>query len=181
MLQPDLCREFAVYDFILLAQTDAFLIRPLPTDLEWRFDYLGAPWGPALNFGWDRRVRRLYKPRRIFGRQLAGKRLRVGNGGLSLRRTQAFSEVLNLPTFSIIPNEDIAISYFSRRIGVKLAAPQIAQRFFMELGAKPWRTGDPIPDVVGFHALDKFNPALEDLLLYGSDAPKFDDEASTNG
>lgn len=163
MLQPDLYTRFLEYEFVLVAQTDAFLVRPLPVDTDWDFDYLGAPWEPAWTKRWDRRDHRVRSAKRF-----RGKRLRVGNGGLSLRRTSAFARPLDLPSPMVRTYEDIAISYFHRRIGIRLAPVATARRYFMETGARAWSQGDPIPPVYGFHALDKFNPPLEDALL-GSD------------
>lgn len=164
MLTPELYRRFSWSEFILVHQTDAVLIRPLPADAEWAFDYLGAPWDPPQMVGWNVRRRRLVRS----GPSLLKRRLEVGNGGLSLRRTAAFVEGLRLPRFRKLPNEDVAISYFHRRLGVRLAPSAVASRFFMETGSSRWKSGDPIPDVHGFHALDKWNPALEDAILDGA-------------
>lgn len=160
MLRPDLYCRFLGYEFILVAQTDAFLHRPLPVEDSWNFDYLGAPWEPPWRKRWDRADQRVRSARRF-----RGKKLRVGNGGLSLRRTAAFARNLAFPESLVRTYEDIAISYFHRRIGITLAPVATARRFFMETGAKSWSVGDPVPDVFGFHALDKFNPALEDFIL----------------
>jgi hypothetical protein len=160
MLRPDLYRRFLAYEFILVAQTDSFLIRPLPVESSWDFDYLGAPWEPPWFKRWDAMEHRIRsaKPYR-------GRRLRVGNGGLSLRRTMAFARPLDLPVPLVRTYEDIAISFFHRRLGIRLAPVRLARKFFMEKGARSWSPGDPVPAVHGFHALDKFNPALEDHLL----------------
>ena len=163
MLRPELYRHFLDYDFVLIAQTDAFLIEPLPIGIDWGFDYVGAPWEPPWIKRWDSVENRVRSANRF-----RGKRLRVGNGGLSLRRTSTFAEGLNFPDPLERTYEDIAISFFHRRIGVKLAPVRIARRFFAEMGARRWTPGDAVPEVYGFHALDKFNPRLEDLLLYGT-------------
>ncbi len=160
MLRTDLYRAFCHFEFLLIAQTDAFLIRSLPTTERWDFDYLGAPWEPPWTKRWDRREQRIRSAHRLRGR-----RLRVGNGGLSLRRTAAFLTPLNLPNPLVRTYEDITISYFHRRLGIRLAPVSTARRFFMETGARSWSPGAPVPDVYGFHALDKFNPALENQLL----------------
>lgn len=160
MLKPDLYVQFLKYEFILVAQTDAFLTRPLPVESLWDFDYLGAPWEPPWPKRWDKAEHRVRSSSRFRGR-----RLRVGNGGLSLRRTSAFARRLNFPEPLLRTYEDIAISYFHRRIGIKLAPVRTARRFFMETGARAWRPGDSVPDVHGFHALDKFNPKLEEFIL----------------
>jgi hypothetical protein len=160
MLTPGLYRRFRTHRFVLICQTDAFLLRPLPTGEEWEFDYLGAPWDPPKLIGWDAARRRLK------GRGSTDKRsITVGNGGLSLRRTEVFSRRLRLPRFAEHPQEDKAISYFAPELGVRLADTATAARYFMETGATTWCPGDPSPDVYGFHALGTMNPELERLLL----------------
>jgi hypothetical protein len=161
MLTPDLYRRLASYEFVLVCQADAILTKLLPVDEPWDFDYLGAPWTPPWVLGWDPFRKRLTKGRTGFRKRA----LAVGNGGLSLRRTAAFSRELPLPHFQEMENEDVIISYFSNRLGIRLATEDVASRYFMELAAMSWREGDPIPDVYGFHALDKYNPRLEDLVL----------------
>ncbi len=161
MLTPEIYRRFRAFEFILICQTDALLVKSLPVDQEWRFDYLGAPWTPPWTVGHD------FWRRKLANNRIAVRKrhLVVGNGGLSLRRTEAFDKTLRLPKFKKFPNEDTAISYYHREWGIRLADAATAAAFFMELGAKMWRPGDPIPDVCGFHALEKFNPELEDRLL----------------
>jgi len=160
MLRTDLFRRFDVYEFILICQTDAILHRPLPVGEPWDFDYLGAPWVPPMLTGWDDANRRLH------GSGSSGRRLlHVGNGGLSLRRTDVFRRRLRLPRFQQVPPEDRAISYFAPRLGIRVADAGSASRYFMETGARGWRPGDPIPDVYGFHGLDRMNPELERAVL----------------
>lgn len=162
VLQPDLYRRLSNYEFILLCQTDAVLVRRLPKSDAWNFDYLGAPWVPPYHFGWNPWRKRLTEKGPALGRR----ELVVGNGGLSLRRTETFSRgIAGLPTFQKMPNEDVLISYFHRRLGIRLADEETARRYFMELGAKDWKAGDAVPDVYGFHALNRHNPALEAEIL----------------
>jgi hypothetical protein len=161
MLMPHLYERFSSYEFVLICQTDAFLISPLPLDCPWDFDYLGAPWCPPWVAQWDPMKRQL----RGGGPAVLSRELHVGNGGLSLRRTAAFSAPLRLPPLSKIPNEDITISYFSERLGIRLATRDLAERYFMETGASAWRPGSSIPEVYGFHGLNRVNPLLEHALL----------------
>lgn len=161
MLTPSLYERFHDFQFILVCQTDALLVEPLPLDEPWPFDYLGAPWEPPLFVGWNPIGRRLESK----GPSLPKRALNVGNGGLSLRRTSVFREDLRLPRFQQLPNEDVAISYFQRRLGIRLAHASVAAQFFMELGARSWSPGMPIPRVFGFHALNKYNPELEDIII----------------
>lgn len=161
MLTPDLYRCFRDFEFILVCQTDALLVKPLPVHEPWSFDYLGAPWEPPWIVGWNPILRRLGTN----GLSLPKRALNVGNGGLSLRRTSVFSENLRIPRFQELPNEDVVLSYFHRRLGIRLAEDSVAARFFMELGARSWSPGMPVPRVFGFHALNRHNPRLEDAIL----------------
>lgn len=166
MLLPDLYARFSSFEFVLVCQSDAILVEPLPVHEEWEFDYLGAPWVPPWMVGWNPRRRHLARK----GWTLPKRPLVVGNGGLSLRRTSVFRQHLRFPKFQKPPNEDTAISYFHRRLGIRLADEAVAARFFMELGARSWRPMDPIPRVFGFHALDQHNPRLEDELIANAEA-----------
>ena len=165
VVQPGLYETFAKFEFLLLCQSDALLVRPLPADDAWEFDYLGAPWSPPIVAHWNPLRGRIVSG----GPSVIARRLDVGNGGLSLRRTLAFASLKNLPRFRKMPNEDVAISYFGRRIGIRVAPRAIAARFFMETESTQWVAGMPFPGVYGFHALDRFNPALEAALLAASE------------
>jgi hypothetical protein len=161
MLTPELYDRFQDFEFTLICQTDALLVKPLPLLETWHFDYLGSPWDPPWRLGWNPIRRRLKHKGLTFPKRL----LKVGNGGLSLRRTSVFRRHLRLPEFLHYPNEDIVISYFHRQLGIRLAEPDVAAQFFMELGAREWSPGMTIPEVFGFHALDKINPTLEEILI----------------
>lgn len=163
MLLPDLYREFNAFKFVVVCQLDAVIVQPLPLDLDFGFDYLGSPWIPPWHVSWNPIVGRLKLVQPIL-RPLA-RTLRVGNGGLSIRRVNVFRRLSKLPRFSRMANEDIVISYFHRRLGIVLAPPELAAQFFMESGAGTWTEAQPIPSVYGFHALEKFNPALEEAIF----------------
>lgn len=163
ILQPELYREFSNFSFVAICQLDAIIVRPLVLRPNVNFDYLGAPWVPAIYATWHPFAREL---------KLGGPRihptlrmLRVGNGGLSLRRVSVFRQLPRLPSLKELPNEDLLLSYFHRRLGIRLASPELASQWFMETGARAWTAAVPIPFVNGFHALDKWNPALEEAIL----------------
>lgn len=161
MLQPDLYSRFIDFEFVLICQLDAFLMRLLPDADAMHFDYIGAPWVPPLQVRWSSFRRRLIT-RRSAG---PSKLLHVGNGGLSLRRTACFAQLRPLPPFKKFPNEDIVISYFSEWFGIRVAPATVAEAYFMETGARSWRPGDAIPPVIGFHGLNRHNPQLETQIL----------------
>lgn len=161
MLQPDIYSRFIDFEFVLICQLDAILMRSLPEADEMLFDYVGAPWVPPWQVHWSPFRRRLVT-RRGAGRS---KQLHVGNGGLSLRRTARFAQLRPLPPFKKFPNEDIVISYFSEWLGIRVAPVTVAEAYFMETGARSWRPGDAIPPVIGFHGLNRHNPQLEAQIL----------------
>jgi hypothetical protein len=80
-LSPSFYKRWNRYDFILILQTDAIVLRDdLDFWCEQPFDYVGAPWPDGYEL--------LVNLGRFEGDN--GKRVRVtvGNGGLSLRRVQ---------------------------------------------------------------------------------------------
>ncbi|RIK53758.1 MAG: hypothetical protein DCC59_06095 [Chloroflexi bacterium] len=76
LLSPAFYETFDEYDYILLYQTDCLVFSSILLDFcKLAYDYIGAP---------------------LFKKDSQPPRLsRVGNGGLSLRRVQAFLDVLN--------------------------------------------------------------------------------------
>jgi len=160
MLESELYTRFQDYDFVLVCQTDALLVRPLVDWHLWNFDFLGAPWEPPHVFGWDP-FRRTYRRGRM---TLSRRVLKVGNGGLSIRRTSTFQQITP-PAPSHNLYEDIAISLFAETMGIRVAEIEVARKYFMELGARSITDADPVPDVHGFHGLNKFNPGLEERLF----------------
>lgn len=151
------------YTFILICQTDAILLKGISSwDVDkFRFDYLGAGWFPGHRISWHPLKMRLghgvfRKTRRL---------LRVGNGGLSLRRVSAFRIATRLLPRGVDENEDILFSYFAPLIGLRVAPLDVAERFFSEGSSASWQAGTSVPDVHGFHALRRFNPRLEEQIL----------------
>jgi hypothetical protein len=100
MLSREFYELFADYEYILICQTDVWIFRDELT--KWcdaGYDYVAAPW-PKRNIydkpiirHWLKLRRMLFKSdRRILRQQGFNK---VGNGGLSLRRVDAFIEACN--------------------------------------------------------------------------------------
>lgn len=95
MLSRDFYELFADYDYILICQTDAWIFRDeLARWCDAGYDYVGAPWpkrkfySRAIVRHWLAIRRALFmNDKRILRQQGFNK---VGNGGLSLRRIEAF-------------------------------------------------------------------------------------------
>ncbi|MDR2562054.1 MAG: hypothetical protein LBC63_09835 [Holophagales bacterium] len=94
LLNPHFYERFSAYEFILLTQPDAIIIKD---ELDYwcaqEYDYIGAPWHPVRPI-----------PVSAGGRNKL-LRIGVGNGGFSLRRVKKcvelltkFSEIANGPT-----------------------------------------------------------------------------------
>ena len=96
MMSAELYERFIDSEFVLICQSDVWIFSD---DLDrWctaGYDYVGAPWLP------DRREvsgfwpvhRLLWQMRKLRGTHGAGLKYKVGNGGLSLRRTAPFAQV----------------------------------------------------------------------------------------
>ena len=162
LLTTEIYREFSDFEFLLVCQTDAVLDRGIDFLQELDFDYVGAPWDGFFSRGWNPFTQTLET-----GHQgITVRRLGVGNGGLSLRRTSSFVKGLpKFPKLRNFVNEDQVISYFGPAAGIRIADRGVAGAIFMETAARSWDPGDSIPNVYGCHALEKYNPTLEKAIL----------------
>jgi len=80
-------KAFSDYDFSLICQPDAVVIKPeLSKWLSMPYDYVGAPW--PNGFSLKIKTKKIHLPEGITCTAF------VGNGGLSLRRNQACIELL---------------------------------------------------------------------------------------
>jgi hypothetical protein len=88
LTSPFFYETFIKYDFSLICQPDAIVLKPELNDwLEKPYDYIGAPWpnGYSLKI----QTKKIPIPEGITCTAF------VGNGGLSLRRNQACIDLLN--------------------------------------------------------------------------------------
>lgn len=160
LLTPELYESFSNFTFTLICQSDAILIRPL-SELVNPYDYVGAPWIPGWLMGWHP-IRRTLTHKK----GLAKRRLEVGNGGISVRRNSAFINFTSkVPRLGEWTGEDMVISYFGPRYGLKIAPKTFAENVFLETGRREVRELSEIPGLYGFHNLQMFNPLLEEHIL----------------
>ena len=133
LLQAGFYEQFQGYDFMLIAQLDSVVLREPPAS-AFDYDYLGAPWDPpwrVIIFGGRMRIIR------AFGR-MWGKKITVGNGGLSIRRIDKFIEASKQLTRIVDPgvletaNEDAVWSYFASQTKLHLA-PESSASIFLDL------------------------------------------------
>jgi hypothetical protein len=172
MLSSEFYMDYQSYEYILLAQTDAFVVRDIASLPNLGFPYIGASWNPSFiltPIGWRIFVNRKF-PRSIKSHELEG-----GNGGLSLRNIKVMLDVLHRgaelrESRSFMQenirriNEDLAISYLCNIFGYKMPDRDTLDKIFVETNSSETYAGDL---VFGFHGLNKHNSILEEeLLLY---------------
>jgi hypothetical protein len=169
MKSTELYKLFPDYTHILILQMDAVLIETVPFVKIAEYDYIGAIWpqgyqgvvlGKSIFLHSGRCFRRL--TRSIY----------VGNGGLSLRKVASHIELLKkieskkryFPQSNL--NEDVFFSFLFDKYGYNVPTKELADSIFQELSAV---SQTQIPNVVGFHGLDRLNPELEKkiFLLHG--------------
>jgi hypothetical protein len=178
LTSSDFYRMWRDYDWILVSQLDA-LLRSDPWEVlgspspPW--DYLGAPWDPPM--------RVVTRGSRILVRSpsgddrgpawagIMGRKLHVGNGGLSLRRQAAFEEAatklerdLSDATREHI-HEDVVWAAFGPRYGVTSAPEDTAACAFWET-TEPQTLGiDGVPRVPGYHGVDRWSDQVQRQVL----------------
>jgi len=164
MLSSKFYEFYCEYEFLLIHQTDAIVLRDdLAFWCSQHYDYIGAPWpsGPEVTIRFSRFGFPPFLKRRIF----------VGNGGLSLRRTrkvisllEEFSEEVRLYLergFDEFPgtNEDVFYAVASQVSDCfSVPDPITASRFSVECPPDFYlnSNGNVLP--MGGHAWWKFDP-----------------------
>ena len=168
---PDFYRSVDAYEFVTICQLDAVLIKDITGVDMLGIDYLGSPWVPpikVLTVG-----TRIYVASACDGKhgmwvtQRLGRSLRVGNGGLSIRRVEAHITAAEWLTHKVPERyrdhtlEDVLLCAFASRTGMRIALADFAEQVFMETSAATLKS---IPDIYGFHALQRWNPGLAKRL-----------------
>jgi hypothetical protein len=177
--------RYAAYEFVLIVQTDAVILKD---DLEYwenkTFDYIGAPWPQGMNqlINVDR-----------FGGDLAKKvRAHVGNGGLSLRRVNKCIQLLKefpqaVELYRHLEcNEDGFFSILGQLShDFVLPNEMTAGLFSLELKPEYYQAANR-QDPMGIHGWWKYNPEfclqrmkptppISDVVNFLSDAGRHDE------
>jgi hypothetical protein len=169
LLNPDFYQQFADYEFMLILQTDAIILRDdLDYWCEQPFDYVGAPWPD----GYELFVN-LDKFEGEFGKKV---KVSVGNGGLSLRRNkkciallQEFPVALDVFLRSG-SSEDLYFSVMgSLSTDFVMPNEMKASRFSLELRPSYYYALHGGKPPMGGHAWWKHEPAFWQKIL--PDAP----------
>jgi hypothetical protein len=159
LLSQDFYARYAAWEFMLILQTDAILLRDdLDHWVNQPYDYVGAPWpqGVQVQVNLDRFV----------GAQAKTVRALVGNGGLSLRRIAKCRALLDefpqaLDTFRRTgSSEDLYFAVLGL-LSADFVLPneRVAARFAWELQPEHYHAIDPQPPMGG-HAWWKYNPGF---------------------
>ena len=172
LTEPEFYERFTECEFICLCQTDAVLIKDISEIDMSNIDYLGAPWDPPIKV--LRLGTRIYvstafdETRAPWPVRLLGRKVPVGNGGLSLRRVAALTSITTLlvSRFSTHTRshvlEDAFLCSQGSRVGLRVADAPLAASVFQETTII---NQESLPRVSGFHGLWRWNPKLAAQLV----------------
>lgn len=166
MLSVHFYKRFLNYKFILIYQLDAFVFKD--TLLHWcsqNYDFIGAPHAPYNNVTGEVQFLKNYKKllkglKNIFG--FNHKICNVGNGGLSLRKTQSFYCLLKILKHKAKKwrnNEDEFFKYWGNLSYPLFSLPsdETALTFSIEISPKESlkKLNNTLP--FGCHAFEKYD------------------------
>lgn len=156
LLTPSFYEAYASYEFCLILQTDAVVLRDELSDWMARpYDYVGAPW-PVPN-------QLVVGIPPFEGERSRHLRIHVGNGGLSLRRNQGCIDLLH--EYSVArdmfvrsgSSEDLFFSFLGA-LSKRFILPNeiVASTFSLEIAPEPYvaMNGGRLP--MGAHAWWKY-------------------------
>ena len=169
MLLPEFYDRFSNFKYILLSQTDSFVVKDIRSIATYNFTYLGASWNPSFFITEIFNTIFVNRQFKILGQT---HELQSGNGGLSLRDPVKISQILKESNKSQIfkkilrtkknINEDLLLVFLLKKNGILPIPRDTADKFFIETSVN---FGIDLKEVYGYHALQKWNPDLERGLL----------------
>lgn len=172
MTTPDLYDALSAFEIMTMCQQDAILLRPVTEIPMDEVDYLGAPWDPPVRV--LRIGSRISVASSAGGKQgpwythAFGRRLIVGNGGLSTRRISAMADAART-LGTRYPNsvrhgllEDVYYCALGPEVGLRVASKDLAERTFAESTARHYPN---VGSLVGLHGAQKWNPELLTEIL----------------
>jgi len=169
--EPAFYEIFQAYEFMLIFQTDAIIVKPEKIDfwVNENFDYVGAPETILYNYNINQ-----ISPFHKLNTALKTISLQGLNGGLSLRRIKKIIEVINeypeLTSFSRKYaggiGEDIFFCLLSRvsKLGFRLPNEILASNFALTGNFQEWLEFNSWNIPFGFHAWYK-NEADKNYIL----------------
>lgn len=164
LLKPFFYQAFQEYEYMLIVQTDVWLLKgetALLPFVEEGVDYIGAPWPEGKTIYQYTFHGIGYVPKGISCPEVCY----VGNGGLSLRRVQGVLDLLRSYRFLALlwkrSGEDTFFAYFgSRDKNFRIADISLASRFALETDAAEQLQKGIRP--IGIHAWQKFVPQIKE-------------------
>ena len=168
------------FEWILLAQSDAFVIRDITPLTSLGIHNIGASWDPPF-LVYDAHFRYFINRNKVLG-ILPRIMLTAGNGGLSLRHLgshikicQWFAQRRIQRRFRqgnlLIMNEDLIIALACKVLGIPIADAETADSIFIE--RKPIHQVS-LEKIFGFHALNKYQATSEISLLEYAERLNYD-------
>ncbi len=169
LLLPVFYNKFLQFKKIIICQPDAFIFRAIDSNLLDSFLYLGASWNPSFMISEFANTIFVNKSSPLLRNN---HRLESGNGGLSIRDPLVIHEILKNKMGSkhfdrIVYenrkiNEDLMIVFLLKKNGILPIPKVVADEYFIETTKS---TEFNLQKILGFHALAKHNPKLEDALI----------------
>lgn len=163
LLSEEFYDPFIEYEYMLIAQTDSYVLNTkysLDDFINKGYDYWGAPWsdGPITKPYTIKDIIKLIMLRKI-------RKVRVGNGGFSLRRVSTMLSLIekNRTYLKLMWwfNEDLFFSRECMKMGT-VAPVEEARSFAGEQDIEESINNGNIP--YGVHAYEKYYPQLKRLI-----------------
>ena len=167
----DMCvHHFAnLYDapHMLVWQWDGFILNPEKWfDDFLKYDYIGAPLGgfwQTASLWFEQNIPGWQNPYRTSDSIIAGQRVLVGNGGLSLRSKKFLDASNSLSRTGWAANlEDLYLCLERRKEledrGIKFCPVEVAKYFSRDSATEP-----PLQDLFGFHSRDELSEVKQYL------------------
>lgn len=167
LLSEEFYLAFESYVNVVILQTDAFLRKNIRPILTLGYDYIGAPWQRPFSVSIHKNE---FHPNNRRHALKSRVKVQVGNGGLSIRNVESMIKAIRFAKsrpyapniLSGGHNEDLVLSYLSTICNFNVPDVKTAAGIFTE---NYWHPQIQIDSIFGFHALEKYNPDLENRLM----------------
>lgn len=159
LLDSAFYKIFQGFTYLTILQLDSVLLKNIEPVIDLNFDYVGAPWRKNIRVSVFNHRMHGNNKRLVW---LPYRNVQVGNGGLSIRKTDSMIQLTEKivstsfgeDAISGYQNEDFVISYMCKKLGMKVPSPQLAETIFIEeyISNKSHQI-----EPYGYHALEKFD------------------------
>ena len=159
LLNSSFYEMFTDFTFLAILQLDSVLMKNIEPIIDMNFDYVGAPWRKNIRVSIFKNKMHGNNKRLIW---LPYRNVQVGNGGLSIRRTDSMIQITEKKStmsfgsdaLSGYQNEDFVISYLCKRFNLNVPNHLLAETIFIE---EYLSTNSHEIEPFGYHALEKFD------------------------